>query len=245
LRSAKVSQGLSDRPLLRDGEVHLWSAPLEKSQETLDYYASLLSREEKARATKYVFRRDQVHFVLCRGILRELLGGYLSVPGKSVEISIAPGGKPLLPHGTQNGDLRFNLSHSHGLAIFAFTNRQDVGVDTELIREDIDAEEIAQRYFSNEERAEFNGLTSAERARGFFLCWTRKEAYLKARGDGLIKVPLDSFSVSLSPDAPARLSSADADRWSLHSLEISKGWAAALVVQGTPARIVIREHSTT
>jgi 4'-phosphopantetheinyl transferase len=239
-----VPEGLSDRQPLRSGEVHLWSSTLEKSQETLDYYASLLSQEESARASKYVFRRDQAHFTLCRGILRELLGGYLSVPGKSIEISIAPRGKPVLPQGAQNRDLRFNLSHSHGLAIFAFTIGRDVGVDTELIRDDIDVEEIAGRYFSNVERAELNGLTGADRARGFFLCWTRKEAYIKACGDGLIKIPLDSFSVTLTPDVPARLSSADADRWSLHSLEISKGWAAALVVEGTPARILIREHST-
>jgi 4'-phosphopantetheinyl transferase len=243
--SPLVSGAPGDGHLIRGGEVHLWTAcleSLESSEETLAYYAGLLSPEEGARASKYVFRRDRAHFILCRGILRELLGSYLSVPGKLLEISCAPQGKPVLAHCLQNTDLRFNLSHSHGFAILAFAIGRDLGVDAELIRADIEAEEIARRYFSDVERAELNGLERSGRARGFFLCWTRKEAYIKARGDGLIKISLDSFSVTLTPDAPARLSSADADRWSLHSLEISKRWAAALVVEGMPTRILIREH---
>ena len=226
-----------------DREVHLWVASLEGSKENAQNYRELLSAEEKERASKYVFERDRLHFVLCRGILRELLGGYLSLPGKSIEISCGLRGKPVLAGPVQN-DLRFNLSHSHGFAVFAFSIGQELGVDAEHIREDVEAEEIAQRYFSIEERAELSRLEGADKAKGFFLCWTRKEAYLKARGDGLA-TPLDSFSVTLTPDAPARLVSEDADRWSLHSLELAKGWAAALVVQGTAARILTREHSST
>jgi 4'-phosphopantetheinyl transferase len=227
--------------MIRDGEVHLWSVSLEGSEESLAYYRSLLSAEESVRAAKYLRPRDRAHFILCRGILRELLGRYLSVPGGSIEICKASRGKPVLAAGTQKSDLRFNLSHSHGFAVFAFTVGRDVGVDAELIREDIEVEEIARRYFSEAERAELNGLEGASRATGFFLCWTRKEAYLKARGEGL-EIPLDSFSVTLTPDAPARLSSEDAERWSLHSLEIAEGWAAALVVDRSPVRILIREY---
>jgi len=207
-------------------------------------YAASLSAEEKGRASKYVFPRDRERFIRSRGILRELLGGYLSVPGKSIEISCAPRGKPALAEREQHQDLRFNLSHSQGFAIYAFAIGQELGVDAERIREDVEAQEIAQRYFSIVERAELNRLEAADRARVFFLCWTRKEAYLKARGDGLA-IPLDSFNVTLTPDEPARLTSEDADRWSLHSLELGKQWAAALVVEGTPARILLGEHSTT
>jgi len=239
-----VSRVLADRNPMRDGEVHLWVASLEKSEERAQEYTDLLSAEESARASKYVFARDRVHFILCRGILRELLASYLSVPGKSIEISRGLRGKPVLAGTAQKKDLRFNLSHSHGLAIFAFSIGQELGVDAERVREDVEAEEIARRYFSMSERAELSRLQGSDRAKGFFLCWTRKEAYLKARGDGLA-MPLDSFSVTLTPGAPARLLSEDADRWSLHSLEPAKGWTAALVVEGTTARILTREHSLT
>jgi 4'-phosphopantetheinyl transferase len=225
-----------------DREVHLWVASLEGSEECAQHYRELLSAEERERASKYVFERDRLHFQLCRGILRELLGGYLSVPGKSIEISCGIRGKPALARPAQN-DLRFNLSHSHGFAVFAFSIGQELGVDAERICEDVEAEEIARRYFSIEERAELSCLEGADKAKGFFLCWTRKEAYLKARGDGLA-TPLDSFSVTLTPDAPARLFSEDADHWSLHSLELVKDWAAAVVVEGTAARILTRQHSS-
>jgi len=227
------------------GEVHLWSTrleDLEKDEESIAYYSRLLCAEENVRASRYVFRRDQTRFILCRGILRELLGSYLSVPAELLEIFAAAQGKPRLVRSGQDMDLRFNLSHSHGFVILAFTIGRDIGVDTELIRPEIAAEEIARNYFSAVECTELDGLGNANRARGFFLCWTRKEAYIKARGDGLSKIPLDSFSVTLTPGAPARLYSADSDRWSLHSIEISRTLAAALVVEGMPTRIVTRQH---
>jgi 4'-phosphopantetheinyl transferase len=242
--SPLVSGAPGDGNSIRSGEVHLWCTSLEGSQESLNSYSRLLSREEIARASKYVFRRDQTHFILSRGILRELLGRYLSVPGESIEISSAAAGKPELAQKVQNVDLRFNLSHSHGLAIFAFSIARELGIDAEFIREDVETDEIARRYFSNVEREELSSLKDADRAKGFFLCWTRKEAYVKARGKGL-EIPLDSFSVTLTPGAQPRLTSEDAVRWSLHSLELATGWASALVVEGTPARIVVSEHSTT
>lgn len=222
---------------LHNGEVHVWSALLDESQESLSAYAGLLTEDEMRRASNYVFRRDQTHLILSRGILRELLGGYLSAPGKSIQIRSAAGGKPAIVPEVHNMDLRFNLSHSHGFAVFAFSIGRELGVDAEFIREDVEVDQIAQRYFSNAEREELRSLKAADRARAFFLCWTRKEAYVKARGKGL-EIPLDSFSVTLTPGAQARLTSEDADRWSLHSLELATGWASALVIEGTPARIV-------
>jgi 4'-phosphopantetheinyl transferase len=243
LNSVVVAEGLRDIDPISRGDVHLWTAFLETNQEGMDFYASILSKEEAERASKYVFQRDLTHFILCRGILRELLGYYLSVPEKSIEISSLASGKPALAKSLKNGDLSFNLSHSHGLAVFAFSIGRELGVDAEFIREDVEADEIARGYFSNAEREELRRLKGSDRAKGFFLCWTRKEAYVKARGKGL-EIPLDSFSVTLTPGAEVRLTSADADRWSLHSLELATGWASALVVEGTPARIVTRKHRT-
>jgi 4'-phosphopantetheinyl transferase len=234
--SAAVSQPLEFHEPIRRGEVHVWTASLETNPEALLRYSALLGAEETVRASRYVFARDRQHFVVCRGILRELLGGYLLVSGKSIEISGAALEKPRLGETFQRRDLRFNLSHSHGFAVLAFSVGHEVGVDVERIRDDIEDEEIARRYFSSAERTELAKLRGSDRKKAFFLCWTRKEAYLKARGDGL-KIPLESFSVTLTPGAPAQLSSEDSDRWSLHSLEPAAGFTAALVVEGTPARI--------
>jgi 4'-phosphopantetheinyl transferase len=228
---------------IHNGEVHVWIASLEGSQESLNFYTGLLRKEEIATASRYVFRRDREHFILCRGILRELLGRYLLVSGESIELSSARNGKPKLAEKVQNLDLRFNLSHSHGLAIFAFSIGMELGIDAEFIRDDIEAEEIAQRYFSSAEREELSRLKDENRSRGFFLCWTRKEAYVKALGKGL-EIPLDSFSVTLTPGARARLTAEDASRWTLHSLKLGTDWVSALVVEGTPTRIVIKKHST-
>jgi 4'-phosphopantetheinyl transferase len=236
--SAVLSQELHFREPIQRGEVHVWTASLETSRERLLRYSALLSAQETARASRYVFERDREHFIACRGILRELLGGYLSVSGKSIEIAGAALQKPALAQPPASMDLRFNLSHSQGFAILAFSVGHELGVDVEHIRDDIEDEEIAGRYFSDTERAELAKLKGTDRKRGFFLCWTRKEAYVKARGDGL-KIPLDSFSVTLTPNALVQLFSEDSDQWSLHSLEVSAGFAAALVVEGTPARISV------
>ena len=216
----------------------MWTAELRANRERLGDYALSLSPGETLRASRFVFERDRESFILCRGVLRALLGTYLSLPQHAVEISTDPRGKPMLAGHLCGSDLRFNLSHSHGLAIFAFSRGKELGVDAELIRQDIEAEEIAERYFSDDERKELGRLRGAERATAFFACWTRKEAYLKARGDGL-GAALDSFSVTLTPGAPVLLRSEDALRWSIYSFDLAKGWATALVVEGVPSRIVL------
>jgi 4'-phosphopantetheinyl transferase len=214
---------------------------LDGLREYLNYYTSILSDDELARMSKYAFARDRVRFAICRGILRELLGRYLSLNEKTIEIKLGARGKPALVRDRQVVDLRFNLSHSHGFAVLAFTIGRELGVDTELIRFGLEVEDIAQNYFSSDEQAELSRLKGGDRAEGFFLGWTGKEAYVKARGEGL-QIALDSFSVSLIPGVPARLSSQDADRWSLHFLTLVQGWAAALVVEGAPSRIIYRDY---
>jgi 4'-phosphopantetheinyl transferase len=224
------------------GEVHVWSALLEDSKDRLNVYTSHLSKDEIARASRYVFAHHRTNFILARGILRELLARYLSIPEQSIVISSAAQGKPALANAVQGLDLRFNLSHSNGFTVYAFSQGLELGVDVEFIRQDIEAQEIASKYFSKRECEELSGLKGADQVKGFFHCWTRKEAYIKARGEGL-KISLDSFSVTLTPGAPARLTSADENRWSVHSIELVPGWASALVVAGNPERIVLRDHA--
>ena len=132
--------------------------------------------------------------------------------------------------------IRFNLSHSHGVALYAVTRGREVGIDLEYIRSDLEVEQIAERFFSRREIATLRALPIDLRTDAFFLCWTRKETYLKARGEGL-SLPLDQFDVSLIPGEPAALLSThrgshEALRWSLQELTPAPGYVAALGVEG-------------
>lgn len=133
--------------------------------------------------------------------------------------------------------VRFNMSHSQGLAMFAFTLDRELGIDVEMIRSDFGGEDIAKRYFSRDEVAELMSLPPEMRAKAFFLCWSRKEAYIKARGQGL-QIPLTSFSVSLTPGAPERLRADDASRWELHSFQPHENYAGALIAEAGGLSVV-------
>jgi|SRR5580658_347089 4'-phosphopantetheinyl transferase len=214
---------------LKDGEVHVWRAPLRLDAGVLDRVRSSLSADEGARANRFVFAVDRDSFVAARGILRELLGSYAGMAPEELKFDYGPQGKPAL--GPAHPPIRFNLSHSHGLAVYAFARERQVGIDLELMRPEFAGDEIAERYFSSAELAELRALPHEARAEGFFLCWTRKEAYVKARGEGL-QIPLTSFDVSLTPGKEAKLRSEDALRWELHSFEPGERYVGALVAEG-------------
>lgn len=216
-------------------EIHVWRASLACDQTTLQRLESTLTNGERARAGRFVFESDRHHFIAARGFLRDLLGGYLHCAPESIDFSYGPRGKPSVANLRARCAVRFNLSHSHGLALVAIGCEREVGIDIELIRPEVASEEIATHYFSTKEVDELSNLPAELRTEGFFLCWTRKEAYVKAKGDGLY-TPLDSFSVSLSPGSPATLSSADESRWKIESfvpsLVSEPRYAAALVAEG-------------
>lgn len=222
-------------PELANDEIHVWRASLVSDQTTLRRFESTLADDERGRAQRFIFERDRDRFVAARGILRDLLGVYLGCPPRAIRFAYGPEGKPALASDPMQTPLCFNLSHSHGFAVFAIGRSRDIGIDLELIRPDFGGEDIAKRYFSPKEVAELRRLPPGLREEGFFLCWTRKEAYIKAKGEGL-HIALDSFDVSLSPGGPVLLSSADALRWSIHSFipfpDSSQNFVAALVAEG-------------
>src|SRR5271163_3956007 len=203
-------------PELARGEIHVWSASLVTDEVTLRSLEATLVDEERERARRFIFERDRDRYVAARGILRDLLGQYLRCAPRSIEFAYGPYGKPAITGAASRSGICFNLSHSHGLAVVAIGREQEVGIDVELIRPEFAAEGIARRYFSAKEIDELSGLPAQMRTEGFFLCWTRKEAYIKAKGDGL-QIPLDSFDVSLSPGSPATLCSDDEPRWGIES----------------------------
>jgi 4'-phosphopantetheinyl transferase len=226
-------------PVLSGDEVHVWCASLE--QNAADY-TPLLSPDEQARARRFRFEREQRRFIVGRGLLRVILSRYLNFPPEKLQFKYGEYGKPALETGAHT--LCFNLAHSGELALYALTANLEIGIDLEQIHPIPDVQQLAEQFFSPMERAELAALPPDRKLDAFFSGWTRKEAYLKARGDGLI-YPLDQFSVSMASEKPARLLSVkDApeklSRWSLQSLvpAPAPGFVGALAVENQPRRLV-------
>jgi 4'-phosphopantetheinyl transferase len=214
---------------LQEDEVHIWLACLDVDAQERTRLTSYLSADEVSRAARFVFPRDRDHFIVARGRLRELLGKYLHCSPDAMQFKTGRYGKPSLLD--DRDPLRFNLSHSHGLALYGFCMGRELGIDTEKIRPGFAGEGIAERYFSPAEQRDLAELPKELRDTAFFLCWTRKEAYIKAHGDGL-QIPLDSFDVSLKPDEPARLRSVDSERWNMRSFAPAPEFVAAIIAEG-------------
>jgi 4'-phosphopantetheinyl transferase len=218
----------------RDDAIEIVVAGLALEPAAVRASASLLSAAERERARRFAFGRDARRFIVGRGRLRQLLGARLGVPPESVELVYGARGKPALANSGRNS-LRFNLSHRDDLAVYALSWGCDVGIDVEAIRPLPDADAIAARFFSRPEHAAYRALEPRDRPLGFFQCWTRKEAFIKALGEGLSH-PLDSFDVSLAPGAPAELLRVEAvpgdDRgWRLASFFPAAGFVAAVVAE--------------
>jgi len=220
---------------LASGAVHVWRASLAQPPHLQETFLRTLDDYERARADRFHFEQHRRRFVLGRGFLRALLARYLQVEPAEVRFVYGPYGKPLLSdeHGARR--LRFNASHSHELAAYAFAEEHELGIDVEYVKEDFAGEDIARHFFSAHEVETLLALPESERAAAFFRCWTRKEAYIKAIGSGLSH-PLDEFDVTLTAGEQAALIRDYRDkhansRWSMFNLEL-EGYAGALVVEG-------------
>lgn len=223
---------------LRPGEVHIWSASLSPSEAILTRLNETLAPDEQTRADRFLFPQHRRRFIASQGYLRQILGRYLHQPPAALVFARTDRGKPFL---TRNADipvgenLRFNVSHSHELAVYAIILEHEIGIDVEHLRPMPDAEHIAARFFSTTEQAALLALPAEDRNLAFFRCWTRKEAFIKAIGAGLYH-PLNQFSVSLAPDEPARLLAVhdnphEAGAWSLTEFIPAPDYIAALAVR--------------
>jgi len=230
---------IADHLELVDGEIHVWRASLNLSEALLERLYRTLSPDEQRQAGQFRFREHRDRFVAGHGILRDILARYLEVRPDRVGFGYASHGKPYLEEPRAGQDIRFNMSHSQMLGLFAITLGREVGIDVEQIREGFANDSIAEQFFAPREIRMLRSLPEHLQAEAFFTCWTRKEAYIKARGEGL-SLPLDQFCVSLVPGEPAALLStsqaldedlAQAVRWSFCELSPYPGYAAALVVE--------------
>lgn len=223
--------------MLLSNTVHLWRIDLSDLDDGDVRLEQMLSPGERLRAKAYHFARDRARFVVVRGALRRLLGGYLNHPPARLTLCQGTYGKPtVVETGPAGARLDFNVSHTDGLALLAFAWERVIGVDVERIRPMPEFDQISKRFFAPTECVALAGLPAHEQLRGFFTCWTRKEAYLKAHGAGLA-LPLDSFVVSVAPHEPARVLSVRDDpdaptRWHLESLALAPGYVGALAVAG-------------
>lgn len=186
------------------------------------------------------FSVDRHRFIVAHGVLRLLLAGYLKRDANDLGFITNEFGKPSLVSG-QGEHLKFNLSHSHSLGLFAFARNREIGVDVERVQPEFAALPVARYFFAPEEVSELQLLDPKLRVAGFFNCWTRKESYIKARGMGL-SLSLDSFQVSLSPGSPAvlmrdRSNPAETRRWQLRHLSPAAGYVASIAVEGTGWRL--------
>ncbi len=223
-------------PALENDAVHVWCASLDLGPLRVRSLQQTLDRDERERAQRYYFEKDRTHFIVARGLLRTILGRYLNMEPSQFRFRYNSYGKPAL--GKMDGGclLQFNLSHSHGVALYAITQVREIGVDLEYISEEFPYKQIAEQFFTPREIAVLRLLPRPQQRDAFFNCWTRKEAYVKARGQGH-SLPLDEFDVSFLPGEPVRLlntkgNQGETNRWTLQELFPKLGFVAAICVEG-------------
>jgi 4'-phosphopantetheinyl transferase len=216
---------------LTDNEIHVWKAELNCDTDLQQLFA-LLTPDEQQKAARFHFEKDRNHYGAARGLLRLILSSYLAEDPKALRFTYSSHGKPAL----DSDLLQFNVSHSHGLALYAVARHYPVGIDLEYMRSDFGWRQIVAQFFSTQELKALTQLPESQQCRAFFDGWTRKEAYIKAKGQGL-SIPLNQFDVSLCPNEPAALLQTqwdpqEAARWTLYALNPGEDYAGAIAIQG-------------
>jgi 4'-phosphopantetheinyl transferase len=222
-----LDQAKAVGPMVR-GDVHIYHGALDPKANTDAGLEVILSADEKLRASRFHFEKNRNEYVVTRYTLRKLLGGYLNLPPDQLQFLYTQHGKPYI----SGSPIAFNVSHTHGMAALAFAMQTSVGIDVEAVRTNFRADEIAERFFSDHERQSLRKYFKEERHAAFFRCWTRKEAYIKARGEGLSH-PLAQFDVSLERESESALIATrpdllESERWILRPFPVPDGFQAAV-----------------
>jgi 4'-phosphopantetheinyl transferase len=219
-------------PELSAGELHIWQIPLDRSEQHRSVLRQHLSNDERARADRFHFDIHRAQFIVGRGCLRTVLGGYLRIEPQQLTFAYGNRGKP----GLLDQSLCFNLAHSGGLGVLAVTRLREVGIDIEQIRPLENWDGIARSNFSVVECAAIHALSADMHLHAFFTCWTQKEAYVKATGDGIM-VPLDRFDVSVAPGSQPGLLRVEGNpdetkRWQFHRLPLPPDYVGVVAHDG-------------
>lgn len=227
------------------GEVHLWVADLDAGAERAGELGGLLTPEERAEAAAYLLPAERARRIAARAFLRGVLGGYLGTPPERVRITREAGGRPVLEDG--EGGIRFSLAHSRGCAVCAVAAGREVGADVERHRRFADPEAMAGRLLAPREMEAFRGLAPEARGPALLRCWTRKEAYLKATGEGVTR-PMREVEVAWDGEGPAGLRAVGGDageaaRWSVRETIPAPDFFCTVVAEGGPFRLARRPWS--
>lgn len=233
-----ISTYLKPPPLdleLAPNEIHIWHARLDQPQAVSNRLIQLLSKDERSRAGRFHFEQDRTRFIARRGILRTILGTYLDVEPHRLQFYYEKNGKPRLADIFDKERIHFNDSHSAGLAIIAISPSFEIGVDVERVHDIPEMNDIVEKFFTESEKTSFYSLRDGLKQEVFFKWWTRKEAFLKATGDGLFR-PLNSFDMSVAPGEPTSLlriygDAKAASRWAIQDLKPPPGYAAAFAIK--------------
>ena len=241
-----MSAALGD---LNNGSLHVWRILLSQSEEVVRKLEGLLSVDEMKHADRYRRERDRTQYVVAHGALRELLADYTEQTPRNISFGHTATGKPFLIDDRGEQRLRFNLSHSGEWAIIVLALSTEVGIDIEQIDSDVSVEAVAERFFSYSEFEALQEVPLEQRTVAFFSAWTRKEAYLKARGESIAN-RLRNFSISIDPEQiPLILTDlmypSAALRWRLYDLDITPGYSGALAAEGTMHQIHVMSWTPT
>lgn len=222
---------LSANFCLQDDDVHIWLASMAQPPTVVRWLSGFLSRDEQMRTEEFHSQHDRTRFSIRRGLLRTLLSSYLGTDPSQLEFCYSDHGKPSLSEQFSDLRLNFNLSHSHGLVTYAFALGREIGIDVERVRPLPEIEQIVKRFFSPQERRAIHSIPQDHKPIWFFRRWTRKEAYLKAKGCGLYGLlELPSLAPIIVP--PSVCYDEDRVGWSLFDLTPNSEFVAALCVEG-------------
>jgi 4'-phosphopantetheinyl transferase len=225
-------QHSSGKIKLQNNDVHIWHTNLNLEIERVEEALPILSLDEQKRAERYKFEKHRNYFIVARSTLRKILSSYLNIEPERLEFNYSDRGKPILASDRQNENLQFNLSHSQELALYSFTKNQKIGIDLEYCRPMPDAESIAQRFFSTNEYKWISSLSGNAQQEAFFRCWTAKEAYLKATGEG-IGGSLERIEIDLTRSGLFKLKEGDREisNWLLYNFIPDRNYMATVAVE--------------
>ncbi len=225
---------------LKNNQIHIWKIDVNNKALNLNHlYTNVLSVDEKRRAGRLRSEKDKKRFVISRGLLRENLGHYTGVNPSEIVFTYNNHGKPGIKPEHNRENIKFNVSHSRDLAVYAICANREIGVDLEYIREVSSADRIIKRFFTSEEKDYYNSLPRYKKKMAFFTLWTRKEAYSKARGMG-IGLPLKEYDLNLLPNSTETYARS---KWSLIDIEVDKDYLAALATEGNNLEICSYEYA--
>ncbi len=228
---------------LTNKQTNLHIQNLDQPQDIVDHYEALLSAQELEKAYRFVFPEHQRRYIVARGRLREILAEYTGESPTDITFEYGEHGKPTLANNQET--LYFNVSHSEEMAIYAINKTCELGVDIEHIKREVDLISVAERYFTENESQKILFQQGFDQTISFFNCWTRKEAILKALGQGL-SFPLKDCEITVLPNEPAQVIQVEghsdaAKQWSIHSFTPAENFIVAVVVMGACEEFTVIE----